>query len=1059
MAGLQVFLLGGFQAHLSPGRPLAFHAKKAQALVAVLAVRPGERHTRQKLAALLWGDTSDKQAANSLRQTLFMLRKTLAGTSSALVETDRAIAFMADAIDVDVVSFERLVAEGTPDALERATELYRGDFLDGLDVNEAPFEEWLRTERERLREQAVEAFARLLAHHVNACDWTHAIGTATRLLGIDPAQEPVHRALMRVYARQGRRASALRQYELCVAVLQRELGAEPEAETKQLYRELLRRVEADPEPPRSRADAPRETSVVGRDGELAQLHEIAGRLWHERGHAVAIVGEAGIGKSSLAGAVADAAHTRGGRVLFGRAHQSEQVLAFGPWLDALRSGQVVGDLDTLVALPPVWRTQLARLLPEVGTHGPESHAPGDDAAMLFESIRQLLLALASREPVVVILEDLHWADDMSLRLLAFLGRRVDDARVLIVFTAREEEIASTPMLARVLEELTREPHVVLVKLLPLTRTDTTALIRRLARAGSDPKTLGALEERIWSLSNGNPFVVVEAMRAHVEGTAVENSALPQRVRDVIAERLDRLSPSGRQLLDVAAVMGRACEFGVLQRAGGLDDEDTAGAIEELVRKRVLGEVGGHFDFLHDRIRDVAYGELLPPRLTILHARVAESIETLHSTRLEEVADRLARHYAEAGNPSKTIDYLSLMAQRAVRTLAYEESAAALRLALHHVATLAPDEQDRRRPGLILGLGESLDFLGQVQDALHVLREELPRVERLGDVSLTGRYHFALGRYAGLVGERTQAIAHARRALADGAQCGDHVIVGKSHFLLSMEDFWAGRMDEGVEHGRKAAELLEASAELWWAAMAHWILGLNSGLRGDFKSGLAAAARVEAIGRTTGIDRLTSIGAWIRAWLLVRLGDSGAVGMARLAVDKASDPSNMARALSVLGYALVEQGEAQEGIQVLERALGLVRVPQLRGWFMTWMSEGYLRIGDLAAARRWAQEGLTIANNVDFPYGVAFAHRALGRLACREENGEEAQRELHQALSVFGSIGAMFERGRTGLDLADAARLRGDSGAAASYLVEARQTFEALELPAFVDRVDRLAAAL
>src|SRR5262245_44258068 len=158
------------------------------------------------------------------------------------------------AVEVDVVTFEREVAEATPQALEHAAELYRGDLLLGFNVNQPLFEEWLLAERERLREMALEALLRLLTYQTKAAGAERAIQTAVRLLGLDPLQETVHRTLMQLYARQGRRGAALKQYQVCVGVLQRELGTEPEAETKQLYQELLRRPAEAVETPDGRGD-------------------------------------------------------------------------------------------------------------------------------------------------------------------------------------------------------------------------------------------------------------------------------------------------------------------------------------------------------------------------------------------------------------------------------------------------------------------------------------------------------------------------------------------------------------------------------------------------------------------------------------------------------------------------------------------------------------------------------------------------------------------------------------------------------------------------------------
>ena len=165
MARLTLTLLGGFRAHLDPGAPLAFPTRKAQALLAYLAMPPGEAHPRDKLASLLWGSTIETTARTSLRQTLYSLRRDLRRAKDNPLNADgNMVSLEADAVTVDVVEFERLIAAGTPSALAEAIALYRGDLLDGLAVQEAPFEDWLLGQRERLHETAVRALARLLAH-------------------------------------------------------------------------------------------------------------------------------------------------------------------------------------------------------------------------------------------------------------------------------------------------------------------------------------------------------------------------------------------------------------------------------------------------------------------------------------------------------------------------------------------------------------------------------------------------------------------------------------------------------------------------------------------------------------------------------------------------------------------------------------------------------------------------------------------------------------------------------------------------------------------------------
>src|SRR5438445_6293048 len=324
-AGLKLTLLGGFQAQLGAGAALVLPTRKAQALLTHLAVPLGQSHSREKLATLLWGDMQDAQARGNLRYAISKIRKALPrGARLGLVLDGPLVALDPADVDVAAARLERLVADGRPEALEQIAGLYRGDLLAGLTLAERPFEEWLTSEQERLHELAIQGLGRLLIHQQKAGTAEPAVQTGLRLLALDPLQEPVHRAVMRLYTRLGRREAALRQYQLCGDALKRELSTQPEAETTQLYEEILRsratrpdRTEASepssrdagpgpvaalrstataaqPEsPPPTNLPAPT-SELIGRAAALAEVTELLGvhRL-------VTLVGAGGIGKTRL----------------------------------------------------------------------------------------------------------------------------------------------------------------------------------------------------------------------------------------------------------------------------------------------------------------------------------------------------------------------------------------------------------------------------------------------------------------------------------------------------------------------------------------------------------------------------------------------------------------------------------------------------------------------------------------------------------------------------------------------------------------------------------------
>jgi DNA-binding SARP family transcriptional activator/alpha-beta hydrolase superfamily lysophospholipase len=238
MKQVKLRLLGGFELAWTCGPALP--TRKAEALMAYLAVPEGRAHRRDKLASLLWGDRDDTQAHHSLAQTVHVIRKTLGESGKdALISNVHTVALKPSFIDVDVSEFEALAAQSTPEAHAAAIRLYRGELFEGVSIREEAFEDWLLGEQRRLNTIALGTLEQLLDHQVAAGDDKAAIGTAHKLLALDPLQEPVHRTLMRLNRHAGHEVAAIRQYQTCAKILRHELGIEPDAATHTLYREIV----------------------------------------------------------------------------------------------------------------------------------------------------------------------------------------------------------------------------------------------------------------------------------------------------------------------------------------------------------------------------------------------------------------------------------------------------------------------------------------------------------------------------------------------------------------------------------------------------------------------------------------------------------------------------------------------------------------------------------------------------------------------------------------------------------------------------------------------------
>ena len=237
---LELRLFGGFLMEDAAGRPVDVTLRKAQALIAFLAMAPGQRATREQLAVLLWGDSVQQRARQSLRQVLLTLSRGLAACGAPVLDIDsQRISLVPGRVRVDAGEFEALLADGSRAALERAVALYSGDLLAGASLDAPEFDDWLARSRERLRDLCLKGLVSLIGHLEAAGDSGPAITAAKRLLEIDPFREDIHRWLMRAYVRSGTRSLALDQYRRCRALLERELGVAPDRETVCLYEEIL----------------------------------------------------------------------------------------------------------------------------------------------------------------------------------------------------------------------------------------------------------------------------------------------------------------------------------------------------------------------------------------------------------------------------------------------------------------------------------------------------------------------------------------------------------------------------------------------------------------------------------------------------------------------------------------------------------------------------------------------------------------------------------------------------------------------------------------------------
>lgn len=632
MALLRLRLFGGFDAQLIPGQEVSIIPRKARALLAYLSLSPDGRQPREKLAGLLWGGTGDQQARASLRQTIAGLRQSLDGRAAPiLVANGLTLGLAVPRVSVDVLEFQSLVADGSPGALDQAAALYRGDLLEGIATSEPAFEEWLLAERERLRELAVDALRRLLAHHSWTGSVERAMRTAGRLVAIDPLEEGPHRALMGLYVRQGRRAAAVRQYRICARMLKRDLGAEPEAETVHLYNAIVgsRPTAAAPAPlpeaPRGGKRRPAAiqlpaTPFAGREAATEALSGCLDLAAGGRRQIAVVTGEGGVGRTRLVEWLAAETTRRGARVLAGQANETERAVPFGLLLDLLRF-HVIHNTAVVAALDAECRVQLSSLFPELARPGASPAPLAANTTRLFGAVARLLEQTSAERPLTLVAEDIQWADDASLALLVFLVRRLRDCPILIVLTACDELM--TAVHRRMLARLEQDERAVHVPLLPLGRAAIADLVTALTPLGVDARSLERRTEQVWRLSEGNPLVAMETMRV-LPPASVDELVMSPRVRDMVLRRVEPLSEPARTLLEIAAAAGTAVAFTALRQAAELPGHEVARGLEELVRRRLVHAEGDTFAVRHERVRRVVSESVVAPRRHALHTAVSRA---------------------------------------------------------------------------------------------------------------------------------------------------------------------------------------------------------------------------------------------------------------------------------------------------------------------------------------------------------------------------------------------------------------------------------------------------
>ena len=592
---LRVLVLGELVVEVD-GRPVPLpDGRPARALLGYLALHPGP-HARAALAARLWPDVLDASARTSLRGALADVRRALGAAADGHLVATRG--------EVGLRGVETDAADAADAPPAAALALWRGPLLDGLEAGD-----WLDAAREHDRATRGALLSALADAAAAAGDHAGAVARARERVALEPLSEEAHRELIARLAAAGDRAAALTAYERLAERLRRELRIAPSAPTRALVAEIrgdgAAAVAAPARPALPAAFAARRerSPFVGRDAArerlLAALDDVRGG---ER-RVVVVSGEPGIGKSRLAAEAARAAYDAGATVLAGRCHE-EPIGPFAPFVEALRP---LGEVRAEPAADP-----------------------GAARLRLFDEVAGLLAGAAGERPVLLVLDDLHWADPATLRLLAHLAAAPEPAALLLVGTYRQTDLGRGHPLSALLADLRREPRAERIALDGLDAGATASLI-----GGWVGDAEPGLAARVLAETEGNPFFIEEVLRDLLESGADDDGIrVPESVREVIGRRVERLSAGALAALEAAAAYGREFDVGVLAAAApqqrdalldGLDEAERAQLVRPLTVGTTRGMGAGRWAFSHALVRDAIYDELPTLRRARLHAAIADAL--------------------------------------------------------------------------------------------------------------------------------------------------------------------------------------------------------------------------------------------------------------------------------------------------------------------------------------------------------------------------------------------------------------------------------------------------
>src|SRR5450755_295122 len=899
---------------------------------------------------------------------------------------------------------------GILDEFDRALALYGGVYLpDDL------YEDWAQRRRDRLHR----TYCGLLEHAAKialaGAQGQRACSYLQVLLEYNTSDEQTHRDLMLTYARMGRRSEALNQYQLLRTTLREELRVSPLPETVELYRAIhAGRVPVDLTdmrqplqgvPAGEMLDTPVHThahaamdvhsheahsgvtvepleaegtatsadrldpervsqmELVGRAEELRQLRQAFARK--EQHYTFFISGEAGIGKTRLAREFVAWAERQQATVLMGTCYEMSGTLPYQPVIDILTAHIRSSSPEQLRSALGDNAIDLAKIIHELrlklpGLAQPEPLGPEVERRNLYNAVARYLNTIAAKYPLLLILDDLQWADSATLQLLSYVllqrANSVEGGALFFLLLYRADEVQETHPLRSLLSSQMRSGHAKELRLQRLRAEEVQQLLVQMAGHEVRP----SFSDEIYKHTEGNPFFIGESIRALIEEgklkkmgerwqttVTLDELALPDSVRLLIERRLASLSPACRTTLAYAALLGRQFNSTLLCRTRNLSEESIAEHVDDAIRARILAALddGTHgarkeqvidqdadLTFTHDKIREVLALWLNPLRRSTAHRQIAQAIETHYALRLQTRYGELAYHYQVAEEAAKAVEYLRKAAEQATAVYAFTDAANFMEKA---VELLLGEENRPQRAELLRKLSvDAYLYIGRLDKAIEAGIAACALWQELGDPVKEAESRLDVSFSFHWMGREVEAINYVRRALVCLAHTPDETrLLARAHVQWGMAATVSGDIPVALEHLQRA-DILHAQIggnDPFISVVALWARSWCSFAAGTLQQMLDYALRSAELCRAIHMFAWEPMMTYSAAWALMLMGRlDEAARLARTTLNQAQR-HNAAGAQGwahlVLSFVAIQQGHWEEAEHFAEQAATMATMMQ------------------------------------------------------------------------------------------------------------------------------------